>query len=128
MKNVTWIFCMVAAVLFFLASAGFAQYPYQEFTKGEGACKADIKKFCSGIERGGGALWKCLKENESQLSKGCTKDMARAQEKAKEFKDACADDVKGFCKGKQAGKGELIVCLKANEGRISASCKNFLNR
>lgn len=127
MRKAALILCMVTAV-FFLASTGFAQYPYQEFTKGEGACKGDIQKFCSGIERGDGKVWNCLKKNESQLSKGCQKDMAKAREKAKEFKEACADDVKGFCKGKQPGKGELIVCLKANEGRISAPCKSFLEQ
>ncbi len=41
------------------------------FKKGREACKADIEKFCKGITPGGGAIIKCLKEHNAELSEEC---------------------------------------------------------
>ncbi|MGZ5280334.1 MAG: cysteine rich repeat-containing protein [Pseudobdellovibrionaceae bacterium] len=35
------------------------------------ACQDDAEKFCGDVKPGAGALPKCLKANEAQLSKGC---------------------------------------------------------
>jgi len=35
------------------------------------ACQDDAEKFCSDVKPGAGALPKCLKGHEAQLSKGC---------------------------------------------------------
>ena len=48
-----------------------------------GSCKDDVEKFCTGVERGGGRIMKCLKEHESELSEPCkAKRNKRAERKA----------------------------------------------
>ena len=41
------------------------------FTQDAGPCAEDIQTLCPGIQPGGGKLSGCLKENASQLSRGC---------------------------------------------------------
>jgi hypothetical protein len=43
------------------------------------ACKDDMKKLCSSVERGGGRILRCLKENESSLSESCRSAIQNAQ-------------------------------------------------
>ena len=53
------------------------------------ACAADVQKFCAGVERGNGALGKCLRAHRAELSSDCVSARAglrslRAAEKAKD--------------------------------------------
>ena len=41
------------------------------------ACKADVEKFCSGVQGGRRA---CLKQNEAQLSTACKDALAKSHE------------------------------------------------
>ena len=43
------------------------------------ACKADVEKFCSGVQAGGRRA--CLKQNEAQLSAACKDAVAKSREK-----------------------------------------------
>jgi len=36
------------------------------------ACAADRKTYCGDVERGGGRIFKCLRDNLVRLSPGCT--------------------------------------------------------
>jgi len=40
-------------------------------------CKADAQRLCAGIKPGGGALKKCLKEHENDVSIGCAKELKK---------------------------------------------------
>ena len=40
-------------------------------------CKADAERLCAGIKPGGGALKKCLKEHEDEVSIGCAKELKK---------------------------------------------------
>lgn len=40
------------------------------------ACKADRDTLCRGIERGGGRIARCLKDNADKLSPACSSAMA----------------------------------------------------
>jgi len=42
-----------------------------------GACKADVEKLCSGVQRGGGRIAACLKQNDAQVSAPCKDAMAQ---------------------------------------------------
>ena len=58
------------------------------------ACKSDIQNFCSNVKMGGGAVMKCLKDNESQLSTGCktARDEMHSKFKAKHAAGEAAKD------------------------------------
>ena len=45
------------------------------------ACKPDVDRLCPGIQRGGGRIVACLKQNEAQLSAACKDALAKAREK-----------------------------------------------
>lgn len=45
------------------------------------ACKPDVERLCPGIQRGGGRIVACLKQNEAQLSAACKDALAKAREK-----------------------------------------------
>ena len=45
------------------------------------ACKADVEKFCSGVQSGGRRIAACLKQNEEQVSAACKDALAKAREK-----------------------------------------------
>jgi Cysteine rich repeat len=49
---------------------------------GRASCKADVEKLCANVERGGGRIVQCLKENEAKLSTPCKAAVAQAQGKA----------------------------------------------
>jgi hypothetical protein len=38
------------------------------------ACKNDVNKFCKDVQAGGGKIWDCLKQHESDLSSACRKE------------------------------------------------------
>jgi hypothetical protein len=43
------------------------------------ACKADVEKFCSGIQPGGGRIVGCLKQNDAQVSANCKDAIGKAR-------------------------------------------------
>ena len=124
MKRLTVIFCTAAVCLFMLASLAIAQDQDQMLVPkgGKGTCRADIEKFCKDIKPGGGRIWACLKSNGDRLSQECANQIAQAQEKNREFLQACKGDAAKFCKGLPAGKGRIISCLKSHEAELSPAC------
>lgn len=45
------------------------------------ACRADVEKFCPGVEPGGGRIAACLKQNAAQISAACKDAIAKQREK-----------------------------------------------
>ena len=95
-------------------------------------CKDDADKLCQGIKPGGGAIMRCLKQHESELSPECKERMQQAKAKAKqsrqEFKEACGGDVQRQCPGMKPGGGAIMACLKAHENQLSDSCKEQMGK
>ena len=89
---------------------------------GKGACREDVKKHCSGVEKGKGRIRKCLKENEGQLSAGCKARMEQGMAMRKKVREACKEDHKKLCKGKRGKQGRQ--CMKENKDQFSASCRS----
>ncbi|HET7889235.1 MAG TPA: cysteine rich repeat-containing protein [Bradyrhizobium sp.] len=58
---------IVACVVGF-SSAAFAQSQRGAMRE---ACKADFKKFCSGVSPGGGRIVECLNKQHDSLSEAC---------------------------------------------------------
>ncbi len=59
----------LASAVSLFASPAFAQEDI--IARIERACEADIRRFCTGVERGEGAVLNCLAENYGQLSNAC---------------------------------------------------------
>jgi len=60
---------VVACVTGF-STAGFAQNQRGAMRE---ACKADVEKYCSDVQRGGGRIGECLNKQHDQLSEACQK-------------------------------------------------------
>ena len=71
------------AALFVLSSgvAFAADAPRPPSNGPRAACKADVEKLCAGIQRGGGRIVECLKQNEAQVSAPCKDAIAKARER-----------------------------------------------
>jgi hypothetical protein len=98
------------------------------YVRAEGPCKTDIEKFCAGVQPGGGAVVKCLKEHEAEVSSECK---ARGEEMKKhvhQVKDACEADVEKFCSSLKPGKKAILKCLKKNKKNLSEACKESFSR
>jgi hypothetical protein len=87
-------------------------------------CAGDIDAYCKGVPQGGGAIAKCLRENEQKLSPGCKRGMASMASMMKEVVGACEDDMHRYCAG--AAPGAAKECLRANFRQLSPGCKREL--
>jgi Skp family chaperone for outer membrane proteins len=91
-------------------------------------CAEDAAKLCQGVQQGGGRVAKCLKEHSKELSPACKGNMKKMKKKAKDFKEACKDDAKNFCKDEKRGGGRILKCLKQHEGELSPACKEAMEQ
>ena len=97
------------------------------------ACKGDVEKFCKNVQPGHGRMAGCLRDNTANLSAACTEQMAKMDERHKQMRErmqgaveACKGDVEQYCKDVQPGRGRIGQCLKANDAKLSATCKAAL--
>jgi len=94
----------------------------------EGPCHADREKFCAGDQK---KVGQCLKSHEAELSAECKAHMAKMmemksglKEERKEMSEACKGDAETLCKNVEKGEGRIWKCLKENQDKVSAACKN----
>lgn len=113
-------------ILCTLCVAGFAlaQQPAKKSAKkADNVCAADAKKFCSEVRPGGGRVYKCLTDHNSDLAPACRDRLAAAKARWDEFVAACKDDAGKYCKGIPAGGGRILSCLKGRESDLAPACK-----
>lgn len=110
------LYCVLGAAAFALPASA----------KDAGPCHDDIQKFCKDMKPGGGAVAQCLKQHESELSQACKEKGEELKRKAGEFKEACGEDARKFCKDAKHGHGGVVKCLRAHEPELSAQCKSKL--
>ena len=95
-----------------------------------GPCRPDIEKHCADVERGGGALARCLREHEKDLSPGCRDHVgarhAERKERAEAVSAACKSEVAKHCADHEPGEGGLIRCLRDQEADLSKECRAAL--
>ncbi len=95
-------------------------------------CKADLEKFCKGVEPGEGRIAKCLKEHEAELSEECKTSIQTATKELKKgadaFSQACGKDIEKLCEGVKPGRGRIAKCLKEHEAELCEECKAFINK
>jgi hypothetical protein len=93
------------------------------FAQNKGPCADDVAKFCKGVQPGGGAVARCLKEHANELSPSCKEGAAKAKQKVEEFSEACKSDANKFCKQVKPGGGRILQCLKQHENELAPDCK-----
>ena len=88
----------------------------------EGPCAADVKKFCGDVKPGQGAIAKCMKAHEAELSPTCQEGMRARAEKAERVREDCKPDVEKFYKGIAPGGGRIRSCLRARQAELNPAC------
>jgi hypothetical protein len=90
-------------------------------------CAEDVATLCQGIQPGGGRAAKCLKKHSGELSPACKDNLAKARArvraKARNFKQACGQDARKFCKDARRRGGRIMKCLALHQGELSPACK-----
>jgi Cysteine rich repeat len=118
----------VISAAFALLAAALAPAALAQAAKGEGPCAEDAKKFCAGMQPGGGRIAKCMKEHETELSPACQSRMAAAKERLEQVKEECKGDAEKFCNGIKPGKGRILSCLKSHQAELAPACAAEFNR
>lgn len=93
---------------------------------GKEMCRADVKKFCGGIESDRGRIMQCLQENREYVSAPCRKRLEMREKHHEAFQAACGGDAKQFC-GDARGK-KMRACMKKNHEQLSTQCKALLEK
>jgi len=112
---------------FAFLAAGFAAEAGAQQRK-EGPCAADAKKFCGNVQRGQGAIAKCMREHQAELSPACQSEIKARAAKAQQVRDDCKADAEKFCKGIAPGGGRILSCLKARQAELAPACAADLSR
>lgn len=94
----------------------------------KGACKEDVQKFCKDVKKGHGAIWKCLENNQANLSQKCQDRLAKGKERMKKAHEACQADEEKLCSSVKKGEGRMIKCLHKNFDQLSDSCKSVMKK
>ncbi len=90
--------------------------------RSEGPCARDVKQFCGDVKPGQGAIAKCMKAHEAELSPACRESSKARAEKAERVREECRADVEKFCKGIAPGGGRILSCLKSREPELQPAC------
>jgi len=77
------------------------------------SCRADVRQFCSGVERGGGRIVNCLNDHKNELSDACYGALTRKPTKSEQNSQpapACPDcgTVLGVKASETQGKGGML--------------------
>ena len=94
----------------------------------QGPCAEDAKKLCANVQRGQGAIAKCMREHQSELSPACQSEIKTREARARKVRDECKGDVEKFCKGVAPGGGRIVSCLRARETELAPACAEDLKR
>ncbi len=92
--------------------------------RGGGVCKADVEKFCKGVEKGKGGIGRCLMSHQKELSSDCRNKL----EEKRRGREACRADKQKFCATIQPGDGRIRECMKSHEKELSADCRSFIEK
>ncbi|WP_093236073.1 cysteine rich repeat-containing protein [Sinorhizobium sp. NFACC03] len=90
-------------------------------------CGSDIKKYCKGLNLGGGRIQTCLEQHTGKVSPTCTVTLANVirsigqrQAAQSSFATICKHDIAQYCKSVK-GEGNVLSCLnkatRVNEGQ-----------
>jgi hypothetical protein len=102
----------------------------EEVKKG---CKTELETHCKPVTPGNGRLLACLYSYGDKLSGGCeyalydaAVQLERAVAALTYVANECMDDAEKHCASVPVGEGRIIECLKKNDGKLDARCKQAL--
>ncbi len=104
----------VSSVFVLFAAGVAAEAGAQQ--RSEGPCAGDVKKFCGDVKPGQGAIAKCMKGHEAELSPACREGIKARAEKAEKVRE------EKFCKGIAPGGGRILSCLKSRQPELQPAC------
>ena len=110
----------VSSVFVLFAAGVAAEAGAQQ--RSEGPCAGDVKKFCGDVKPGQGAIAKCMKAHEAELSPACRESSKARAEKAERVREECKADAEKFCKGIAPGGGRIRSCLRARQAELNPAC------
>jgi hypothetical protein len=111
----------LVSLVFVLFAAGIAADAGAQ-QRSEGPCAGDVKKFCGNVTPGRGAIAKCMKAHEAELSPACRESSKARAEKAERVREECKADAEKFCKGIAPGGGRILSCLKSRQPELQPAC------
>jgi hypothetical protein len=127
MKTTTIFSIAICLTLLFAISVGAQQSLVETVANG---CKTEIDTYCKDVTPGEGRVLACLYARIDKLSSKCeyalydaAVQLERAVNALAYVVNECADDLDEFCKNVPAGEGRLLDCLKKNDAKVSARCK-----
>ena len=95
----------------------------------EGACAADVGKFCGNVTRGEGRVLLCMQSYDDQLNPSCqfalyraSRNLERALDRVERIADACWTDIEAHCSDAE-GIGR---CVMDKGPALSPSCKTVV--
>src|ERR1043165_6008589 len=115
---------MVKNIVIIVAALTLASGASAQDRPARGACAADIKTHCAGVERGQGRLAACVKEHLKDLSQPCQLKVAALAAGSK----GCAADVKEHCKDVGRRRGGFRECPRSGRANLSAAGKDAFAR
>jgi len=98
------------------------------------ACRADLQKYCKGVELGGGRIRACLDAKQGMISANCQQtrtriyqSIARRTAAQRSIAQICSADIQRFCPGIVAGDANVLTCmLDVKPSFISRACNQAI--
>lgn len=95
----------------------------------QGACAADVNKFCGNVTRGEGRLLVCMHAFDDQLSPGCqmslyraSRNLEQALNRVERIADACGNEIEAQC-----GNADRVgQCVMEKSASFSQPCQNVI--
>jgi hypothetical protein len=95
----------------------------------EGACAADVSKFCGSVSRGEGRLLVCMQAYDDQLSRSCqmalyrsSRNLEQALNRVERIADACGNEIEAQC-----GNADRVgQCVMEKAASFSQPCQNVV--
>ena len=94
----------------------------------QGACAADVSKFCGNVSRSEGRVLLCMQAHDDQLSWRCqfalyraSRNLDRALSRVERIADACWNDIETQCRDVSIGQ-----CVMDKAGSLSTACQTVV--
>jgi hypothetical protein len=98
------------------------------------SCREQIRSACGQVQPGNGAMRSCVSAHLNELTPDCQQKIAAHQARFQAHKAevaavkaSCSADLAKSCADVVPGGGRELMCLKAHEPTVSASCAQALS-